>query len=201
MICSCWQSGALVPLASVILTFVVAMIIAKAARIKRQHFGLFCASVSNSNTIFVGIPVNLALFGEKFRALCLAVLCRQHRFFLDCGAVFHHQRHNLSGKQGKIPLRARMAQVFSPPLMGFTTGAVLTPLGAELPEFFAGCGAVAGQSDHAACHDIYWHFHLRHGLAQHKDKQGYGLAGCWAHGAGAALIMCGILYFFLCQRL
>lgn len=77
--------GALLPLGSVALTFILAVILAKVARIKRQHFGLFCASVSNSNTIFVGIPVNLALFGETSVPYVLLYYAASTVFFWTVG--------------------------------------------------------------------------------------------------------------------
>ena len=57
--------GALLPFTSLIITFSLAWVVGRIVHVQRKHFGLFCACVSNSNTIFVGIPVNLALFGEE----------------------------------------------------------------------------------------------------------------------------------------
>ena len=53
--------GALLPFTSQILTFSLAWVVGRAVRVRRRRLGLFCACVSNSNTIFVGIPVNLEL--------------------------------------------------------------------------------------------------------------------------------------------
>ena len=58
--------GALLPFTSLVITFSLAWVVGRIAHVQRKHFGLFCACVSNSNTIFVGIPVNLALFGEAW---------------------------------------------------------------------------------------------------------------------------------------
>ena len=77
--------GALLPLGSVTLTFALAIALAKLARVKRQHFGLFCASVANSNTIFIGIPVNLALFGEGSIPYVLLYYAASTVFFWTVG--------------------------------------------------------------------------------------------------------------------
>ena len=125
--------GALLPLGSVMLMFVLAMILAKIAGIKRQHFGLFCASISNSNTVFVGIPVNLALFGESSVPYALLYYAASTIFFWTVGQ--YSITCDITDVRRRIPLRARLGQVLSPPLMGFMTGIALTMLGVELPEF------------------------------------------------------------------
>ena len=56
--------GSIFPLFSILLTFAVALLVAKVTRVERRHFGLFCASFTTSNTVFIGLPVNLALFGD-----------------------------------------------------------------------------------------------------------------------------------------
>ena len=125
--------GALIPLASVAVTFVVAIVIGKLARVRRQHFGLFCASVSNSNTIFVGIPVNLALFGESSIPYVLLYYAASTVFFWTVGQ--YSITCDITGKTNEIPWRVRLAQVFSPPLLGFLMGLLLTLCGVELPVF------------------------------------------------------------------
>ena len=125
--------GALLPLGSVTLTFALAIVLAKLARIKRQHFGLFCACVANSNTIFIGIPVNLALFGESSIPYVLLYYAASTVFFWTVGV--YSITCDITENRGKISLRTRVRQVFSPPFMGFITGLILTMLGVELPEF------------------------------------------------------------------
>lgn len=125
--------GALLPLGSVALTFALAIVLAKLARIQRRHLGLFCASVSNSNTIFVGIPVNLALFGEGSIPYVLLYYAASTVFFWTVG--LYSITCDITEKKKDIPLRARLGQVFSPPLLGFMTGVALTLLGVELPRF------------------------------------------------------------------
>ena len=125
--------GALLPLGSVTLTFALAIVIGKLARVKREHFGLFCASVANSNTIFIGIPVNLALFGESSIPYVLLYYAASTVFFWTVGV--YSITCDIIENKGQIPLRTRVRQVFSPPFMGFITGLILTLLGVELPEF------------------------------------------------------------------
>ena len=125
--------GALLPLGSVTLTFAMAIALAKLARVKRQHFGLFCASVSNSNTIFVGIPVNLALFGENSVPYVLLYYFASTVFFWTVGQ--YAITRDIEGEARLIPLRTRVMQIFSPPLLGFLTGLLLILCNVELPFF------------------------------------------------------------------
>ena len=125
--------GALLPLAAVALTFVLAIIIGRIARVQRQHFGLFCASVANSNTIFVGIPVNLALFGEEAVPYVLLYYFASTVFFWTVGQ--YAITRDIEGEARLIPLRTRVMQIFSPPLLGFLTGLLLILCNVELPFF------------------------------------------------------------------
>ena len=128
-----FMQGALLPLASVILTFILAIILGKIARVKRQHFGLFCACVANSNTIFVGIPVNLALFGEEAVPYVLLYYFASTVFFWTVGQ--YAITRDIEGEARLIPLRTRVMQIFSPPLLGFLTGVLLILCNVELPYF------------------------------------------------------------------
>ena len=46
--------GSIFPLFSILLTFAVALLVARVTRVERRHFGLFCASFTTSNTVFIG---------------------------------------------------------------------------------------------------------------------------------------------------
>lgn len=185
--------GALVPLGSVIVTFVLAMIIAKVAHIKRQHFGLFCASVSNSNTIFVGIPVNLALFGESSVSYVLLYYAASTVFFWTVG--LYSITSDITENKDKIPLRARVAQVFSPPLMGFTTGVVLTLLGVELPEFLQNVARSLGNLTTPLAMIFIGISIYDMGLRSIKISKDMALLAVGRMVMGP-LVMCGFLYFF-----
>lgn len=56
--------GLLIPFLSILLSYSVAVIIAKVANVKAHRRGLFAAIFSLSNSIFVGLPMSLALFGD-----------------------------------------------------------------------------------------------------------------------------------------
>ena len=62
-------SGMIIPLISMLLTFVVSFAYCRIFRITPARKGIFSTMFTCSNTIFIGLPINLAIFGEQ------AVLC------------------------------------------------------------------------------------------------------------------------------
>ena len=53
--------------ASVIIGYVVAILLIKVFKIRSGRRGVFINAVVNANTIFIGMPLNVALFGEASR--------------------------------------------------------------------------------------------------------------------------------------
>ena len=128
--------GALLPFTSQILTFSLAWVVGKAVRVRRGRLGLFCVCVSNSNTIFVGIPVNLALFGEESLPYVLLYYFASTIFFWTVGnyAISSDGSRDGEGRE-RTRLRDNIRHIFSPPMLGFLTGLSLVMLKVELPRF------------------------------------------------------------------
>ncbi len=124
--------GSLLPLASIVLSFVLAWGLGRLCRVDGRHFGLFCASVANSNTIFVGVPVNLALFGEASLPYVLLYYFANTVFLWTAGQ--YAIARDVPERSRAIPARIRLGQVFSPPLLGFLLGLALTLCGVGLPD-------------------------------------------------------------------
>ena len=55
----------LLPICSMLLAFIVGKLAARIFKIKKERRGIFCTNFFIANTMFIGLPVNLALFGEK----------------------------------------------------------------------------------------------------------------------------------------
>ena len=106
--------GSLFPLLSILLTFGVAWLIATIARVERRHFGLFCASFSTSNTVFIGLPVNLALFGDAAAPYVLLYFFANTSFFWSVGSyLISHDNEEL---RGSATLLDNVRHIFSPPM-------------------------------------------------------------------------------------
>lgn len=126
--------GLLVPFTSIIACYVVGYILAKILHIKENRQGTFCSMFSLSNSIFIGLPVNLALFGEKSMPYVLLYYIANTSLFWTIGAN-GIRRDGISG-QSKVKFVQVLKNVFSPPLLGFLVAITLILLGVSLPHFF-----------------------------------------------------------------
>ena len=118
------------PVISMLILFAFA--VARAIGIKRAHIGLFSSMFFNSNTVFIGLPINLALFGNSSIPYVLVYYMANTTFFWTLG-VWLIQRDGLH--EAKIDPLTALKKIFSPPLLGFILGVILVMLHVSLPKF------------------------------------------------------------------
>lgn len=123
------------PFVIIALMFGMAWLLAKAMHVSRRHFGLFCSSISNSNTIFIGIPINMALFGPDAVGYVLFYYFSSTFFFWTVGNFFISRDENASGESSGKARKFSWKKIISPPMMGFLCGLFLLLLGVRLPQF------------------------------------------------------------------
>ncbi|MDR0882543.1 MAG: AEC family transporter [Candidatus Adiutrix sp.] len=140
--------GVVVPALSIGLSFGLAALMALLIRVRPGRRGLFCTGSATSNTIFIGLPVNVALFGEAALPCVLAYYFANTTFFWTVG----NYCLSLDGQRAREPIfsRATLRQIFSPPLIGFLLGVLLVLLGGEPaglrpPQFFMDAASRVGQ--------------------------------------------------------
>lgn len=124
-------TSSLLPLLSMSLLFSLAYIAGKAIHVKKSRFGLFCACVSNPNTIFIGIPVNLALFGPEAVPCVLLYYFPSTFFFWTVGNYFISRDESPEQSKGSA---FKWNKIVSPPMYGFTFGLVCVWLNIPLPD-------------------------------------------------------------------
>ncbi|CUS26775.1 malate transport protein [Paucilactobacillus oligofermentans DSM 15707 = LMG 22743] len=120
------------PVISMLILFALSFAVSNALRIKKAHRGLFSSMFFNSNTVFVGLPINLALFGDKSLPYVLVYYMANTTFFWTLG-VYLIQKDGM-GKV-KINVWSTIKKIFSPPLMGFVVGVIFVMLNVKLPAF------------------------------------------------------------------
>ncbi|HOE56817.1 MAG TPA: AEC family transporter [Bacillota bacterium] len=125
--------GIIIPFASMIICYVIAVFVAKLIKVKPEREGIFQAMFFASNTIFMGMPVNLALFGEESVPYVLFYYAANTVLFWTIG-VYGISRDK-EGYREKIFSMNTVKRIFSPPLLGFLTGLLLIILGMRLPIF------------------------------------------------------------------
>ncbi|MBW1606012.1 AEC family transporter [Lactobacillus sp. Sy-1] len=113
------------PVISMLILFGISVAVARALRIAKYHRGLFESMFFNSNTVFVGLPVNLALFGDRSLPYVLVYYMANTTFFWTLG-VYLIQRDG--DADSKFNLKQTLRKVFSPPLLGFIVAVIMVLL-------------------------------------------------------------------------
>ena len=112
----------------------IATAVAKIFAVRQDRRGLFISMFFNSNTIFVGLPINQALFGDASIPYVLIYYMCNTTFFWTLG-TYLIQRDGEG--EAQFDLKMSVKKVFSPPLMGFILGLVMVMLQIKLPAFLA----------------------------------------------------------------
>ena len=122
------------PALSMVVLLGIATAVAKIFAVRRDRRGLFISMFFNSNTIFVGLPINQALFGDASIPYVLIYYMCNTTFFWTLG-TYLIQRDGEG--EAQFDLKTSVKKVFSPPLMGFILGLVMVMLQIKLPAFLA----------------------------------------------------------------
>lgn len=126
-------SGAVLPFVSIVLTLAAALAAARLLKVPARRHGLFCCAFTFSNTIFIGLPVNLALFGPQAVPSVLLYYFANTVLFWTIG----NSMIAAGGDGGHAPLRGRatLKNILSPPLLGFILGVTALLLYIPFPPF------------------------------------------------------------------
>ncbi len=123
-----------IPLMSHILGFVAGFILVKIFKIERKYAGSLIVMTSLNNTIFMGLPVNLAMFGQESVPFVLYYYMSNMALFWTIGVNI------ISGKTEKQKPLEVIKKLIPPPLYGMFAGIILLLIGTyitpvKLPDF------------------------------------------------------------------
>ena len=126
-------AGVFVPAIAMLISFSISYVISNLLDLPDNRRGTFRSAFFCSSAIFVGLPVNLALYGEGSVPFVLVYFLANAFLFWTIG----NYSISLSGKSApaKLISLASLKQVFSPPFIGFTIAITLVMLGVRLPDF------------------------------------------------------------------
>lgn len=127
------SSGLVVPFAAMAICYVIGVLVSKAIKVKRNRIGTFRSMFFVSNSIFIGLPVNMALFGESSVPYVLLYYIANTTFFWTIGAYGISKDGDNSN--GRIFSKETASRLLTPPLIGFITGMILVALNVTLPKF------------------------------------------------------------------
>jgi auxin efflux carrier (AEC) len=125
--------GIVIPFATMLICYIAAMATSRLINIKPERRGIFQAMYFASNTIFMGMPVNIALFGESSTPYVLFYYAANTTLFWTLG-IFSISRDYSSNKGSSLGL-STLKRIFSPPLMSFIVGVILIMMKVRLPGF------------------------------------------------------------------
>ena len=126
-------SGLIIPFISMFICYAVAILTAAAINVDPQRRGVFKTMFFASNSIFIGMPVNLALFGEKCVPFVLLYYAANSSLFWTLGIC--SISHDTSKEKNKIFNLVTLKRIFSPPLLCLIVGILLVAFEIKLPLF------------------------------------------------------------------
>src|SRR5690554_1914836 len=135
--------GAFVAFASILLSYAIAYILSYLLKVEERERGLFCVLFSLCNSIFIGLPFNISLYGEGSTPFVFLYYIANTLVFWSIG-VYNIKKHSALSQEGDGILNT-LKKVFSPPLIGFFVGVLLIALKIQLPEFLDTAFVYIGQ--------------------------------------------------------
>lgn len=116
-------SGILLPFVSIIVTFLISLAYSRITKVERTRRGSFQTMFTAANTIFMGLPVNMAIFGEKAIPFALLYYICNTTFFFTIGIMMissDNPENHLNPAPFSFKKLAK--QLLSPAIMGFIVG-------------------------------------------------------------------------------
>jgi len=123
----------LYPLLSMLLMFAVGFMLIKLMAVRPGKRGIFLVMFSLSNSVFIGLPVNVSLFGEASVPYVIMFYIVNTLVFWTIG-IFAIRRDDPAGT-GKASFGDSVKRVISPPLVTFAVTVALIMLDIRLPRF------------------------------------------------------------------
>ena len=117
--------------ASVIIGYVTAYIVIKIFKIRKGRRGVFYNAVVNANTIFIGLPLNMALFGEQASKYYLMYYITNTISIWTLGYILL-ENDSIEEKESKGGFNPK--KLLSPPLIAFVAAFIVLVLGISIPK-------------------------------------------------------------------
>ena len=126
-------SGAVIPFLSIFLTFGLAAILTRMLHVADNRKGIFRTGFATSSSMNIGLPINIALFGDVALPFVLLYFIANAITFWTMGN--YSIAHDGESAEVKFFSRQTLKQICSPPLIGFALGMGLVFADMHLPMF------------------------------------------------------------------
>lgn len=120
----------MLPVASVVLAMAIGFLCSMLFQVRKGRIGVFRTNFFIANTMFIGLPVNLALFGDESIPSVMLYYVVNTIFFWTVGVYCIIS--DASPSESQFSIRA-LKKLFSPPLLGFAAAVFLIVMNIQLP--------------------------------------------------------------------
>ncbi|AHM57118.1 AEC family malonate efflux carrier [Peptoclostridium acidaminophilum DSM 3953] len=137
--------GVLISIISVVACYIIARVVFGLADKGEGGNSVFSVLFSFSNTIFMGLPICVAILGQEAATYALIYYFANTTLFWTMGLYFIKKEAKVD--EGGHPIVGGLVNLFSAPFAGFLAGLALVFTDARLPEFiFATLKSVGGMA-------------------------------------------------------
>jgi predicted permease len=139
-------SGMIIPILSMSITFFISLIFAKLMGVEEGRRGTFSTMFTCSNTIFIGLPINLAIFGEVAVPYVLLYYIINTTFFWTIGVfkIAQDSPHYDANHHASFHPLSAIKKILNPALMGFIIGLIWIMIKIPVPSFLANFAGYLG---------------------------------------------------------
>lgn len=120
------------PFVSIFASYLAGHVLASVLHISKGRRGIFICTCCIANAIFIGVPVNVALFGEASVPSCMLYYLANTTMFWALGAYLIIWA---AGGDHRFTPREMLLKLRTPPLMGFAAGVILLLVNVPIPHF------------------------------------------------------------------
>ncbi|MCS7201779.1 MAG: AEC family transporter [Dictyoglomus sp.] len=125
------SKGLIVPFLSILLAYLMGYLLSMLFNIKKERRGLFSGIFSLSNSIFIGLPMSQALFGEIATPYTLLYYMANTTIWWTLGIY----GISTDVQKEREKLWKNIRKIFNPPFFGFLFGIFLIFLDIKIPKF------------------------------------------------------------------
>ena len=128
--------GLVIPFGVMIASYLIAIMVGKILKVKEDRKGTFHSMFALSNSIFIGLPVNLLLFGDKSLPYALLYYIANTTLFWTIG-VYGISMDGAVRNRSPMPSLVSLSglkRILSPPLIGFLIAIFFILAGITLPK-------------------------------------------------------------------
>jgi malate permease and related proteins len=126
----------IVPFVSIGISYLLSIVVSNVIKVDRSRKGVFRSMFFASNTMFIGLPVNLALFGEASVPFVLLYYLANTTFYWTVGA-YEVRMDNPLNKHMPILNFSTVKRIFNPAVIGFSAGVAVVLTGLNMPAFIS----------------------------------------------------------------